>query len=174
MIPLTLRYWPDPMLHAKCDPVCGFTPEIREIAQEMLSFMYAHNGIGLAAPQVGLTIRMFVLDVWWMDSDTTKGMVFVNPRLTYGKETVRSREGCLSMPNVSEFVTRSSTVHVEAFDEYGEPFSVDADGLFAICIQHENDHLDGLTMEDRLGPMAKRMLRKQLMSSLPPPRNRMV
>lgn len=167
---MTLRFWPDPTLQAKCTEVVEMSEELRAAAYDMLQVMYRSNGIGLAAPQVGLTVRIFVLDIWWPQTGSqSRGLVFVNPKVTLGKETVRTQEGCLSLPGVEEFITRASTVHVEAQDEFGKTFTLDADGLLAICIQHETDHLDGITMVERVGPTARRILKKQLLSSVQPP-----
>jgi peptide deformylase len=115
----------------------------------MLQLMYESNGIGLAGPQVGKSLRLFVTDCWWPQTG--------------------SRQGCLSLPGVNEFVTRSRTCHVEALGLDGKPFALDADGLLAICIQHENDHLDGFTIAERVGRLTRRMIQKQLPSVMPPP-----
>ncbi len=166
---LSLRYWPDPILKTPCSPVTEFTTELRRMASEMLELMYDHEGVGLAGPQVGVSLRIFVLDVWWPDTGSrTRGMVFINPKLTLSSTTSMSKEGCLSLPGASEYVRRHQKVHVESQNEFGESCSLDAEGLFAVCLQHEMDHLNGITMVERVGPMARRMLRKQLMSTLPP------
>jgi peptide deformylase len=167
---MRLYYWPDPILKTRCAPVPEVTDEIRELVAGMFDVMYANDGIGIAAPQVGRALRLFVLDVWWPQTGQyDQGKVFINPVVTPSKAVQRTREGCLSLPGVREYVERSSTCHVEALDEHGEKFSLDAEGVLAVCIQHENDHLDGLTMIDRVGPMTRRLLKKVLPSK-PPPR----
>lgn len=165
---LTLRLWPDSILTKKCAPVAEVTDEIRATARGMLDVMYKNRGIGLAAPQVGLLLRMFVVDVGWpITGSHGKARIFINPVITPGPTMVRTEEGCLSVPGINEFVTRSSTVHVEALDETGNPFSLDADGTFAICIQHEHDHLEGITLVDKLGRVGRRMLKKSAPSGRP-------
>ena len=167
---LSLHYWPDPILKVRCAPVPEVTDEIRQLARDMLDLMYASDGVGLAAPQVGRALRVFVLDCWWPQTGQfDKGMVFINPKVTPSKGTVRSREGCLSLPEIREYVERGKTCQVEATDIHGHQFTLQAEGILSICIQHENDHLDGITMIDRVGPMTRRLLKKVLPSK-PPPR----
>lgn len=167
---LALRYWPDLILRAPCAPVAEVNDEIRQLAKDMFEVMYANDGVGLAAPQVGHKLRLFVLDVWWPDThEYNQGRVFINPVVTPGKIRRKSPEGCLSLPGIRELVERSATCHVTALNEKGETFSLEASGLLAVCIQHENDHLDGVTMVDRVGPMTRRLLKK-ILPSRPPPR----
>lgn len=125
--------------------------------------MVEHQGIGLAAPQIGITQRFFVVDVWWPMSGTTdRALTFVNPVLKRSTDTQRREEGCLSLPGVHERVTRSASVQVEALGIDGKPFSMLVDGLLAVAIQHENDHLDGILALDRMEPLSRRMARKAL------------
>ena len=167
---LVLRVWPDPILHLKCEPIAVVDDDIRRIATGMFEIMYGNDGVGLAANQVGHAIRLFVLDVWWPETGKyDQGRVFINPVVTPSKAVQRTREGCLSLPGVHEFVDRGKSCQVEALDLSGEKFTVQAEGVLAVCIQHENDHLDGVTMIDRVGPMTKRYLKKVLPSK-PPPR----
>lgn len=167
---LVLRYWPDKVLKVPCKPVPEVNDDVRLLAREMLQVMYNHEGIGLAAPQVGVSLRLFVLDVWWPQTGSRgRGMAFVNPVLVPSSEKTRTREGCLSLPGVNEFVTRGRTCRVSALDLDGQLFTLDAEGIAAICIQHEYDHLDGFTIAERVGKLTRRMIMKQIPSVMPPP-----
>src|SRR5437016_4532321 len=125
---LALRFWPDKVLRVPCSTVSNVNDDIRTLVRDMLQVMYDSNGIGLAGPQVGRSLRLFVLDVWWPQTGSRqRHMAFINPVVTpVGK--ARTREGCLSLPGVSEFVTRGRTCHVEALDINGAPFALDAEG----------------------------------------------
>jgi peptide deformylase len=170
MTPLSLRHWPDKVLKVPCKEVPAVNADTRAFAREMLQLMYDHDGIGLAAPQVGVSVRLFVMDVWWPQTGSRgRGMVFVNPVVTPSMEKTRTREGCLSLPGVNEFVTRGLTCKVSALDQEGNPFTMEVGGLAAICIQHECDHLDGFTIAERVGKLTRRMILKQLPSVMPPP-----
>jgi len=110
----------------------------------MLQTMRRHDGIGLAAPQVGKVLRLFVVDVEWTRAKAVpKGYVFFNPELELGPDRVEAEEGCLSLPGEVAWVERSSTVRVSALGLDGKAFTLTAEGLFARAIQHENDHLEG-------------------------------
>jgi peptide deformylase len=165
---LSLRYWPDPVLNKKCAEVPEVTDEIRAVAKGMLDIMYKQGGIGLAAPQVGRLIRMIVVDVWWPKTGARNPRVFINPLLTLGEEKERAREGCLSLPGITDFVTRSKSVQVHALDEHGKPVMQHADGLLAVCLQHECEHLDGITLVEHMGRANRRILKKQMQSKRPP------
>jgi peptide deformylase len=106
---------------------------------------------------VGHALRIFVVDIWWPQTGSrSRALTFINPNITpLDRATQRTQEGCLSLPGVHEFVTRSSRIEVEAIGADGQPFKMQADGLLAVCIQHENDHLDGLTFLDRLGRLQR-------------------
>jgi len=157
-----MRYLGDPVLRRKCKEVMEITDEIRDIAEKLLVTMQAHNGLGLAAPQIGYTWRMFAICV--SDEIDEKGnpldvepKVFINPKITkfYGKEITLS-EGCLSMPGFYEDVVRPEIIDVEAIDIEGKP--IIEKGLCrwrSRCIQHELDHLDGILFIDHLAPNLK-------------------
>jgi len=163
---LSIKIWPDPILNKVCSAVpeneIGGTKTM-ELSSEMLRLMYEKQGIGLAAPQVGVLLRMFVVDVWWPNTGTRRGRVFINPVLTdiTDEEFVRTREGCLSLPGVSDYVSRKRSVRVDAMDEFGTPFTLYADGLQGVCIQHEYDHLEGITLAEKFDRNARRLLKKQ-------------
>lgn len=136
------------ILRQKAQPVEEINDEIRQLANDMLETMIDADGVGLAAPQIGRSIRMFVI----MADDDVK-RVFINPQIIKTSNEVGPYdEGCLSIPQVYETIVRPLQVTVQAYDENGKRFTLDADGLLARCIQHENDHLDGVLYIDRGNP----------------------
>lgn len=136
------------ILRQKAQPVEEINDEIRQLANDMLETMIDADGVGLAAPQIGRSIRMFVI----MADDDVK-RVFINPQIIKTSNEVGPYdEGCLSIPQVYETIVRPLKVTVQAYDENGKRFTLDADGLLARCIQHENDHLDGILYIDRGDP----------------------
>lgn len=158
--PLPLVTAPDERLQRSTRQVAEVDDAVRDLAADMLATMYASGGCGLAAPQVGSDLRIFVMDVEWRDDGgkaSRRPQVFVNPQIVVADgERVTDNEGCLSFPDLRVDVARPSHVVVEALDEEGCLVRVEADGdLASRCIQHETDHLDGVTMVDRLGPVAK-------------------
>ena len=135
----------DELLRQKSEPVEEVTPELKALADEMFKTMIEAQGVGLAAPQVGILKRMFVLIA---DDDVRR--VFINPQIIKTSEEVSDYdEGCLSIPQVYETISRPVKVTVQALNEKGRPFTLDADGLLARIIQHEYDHLDGILYIDR-------------------------
>ena len=136
------------ILRQKAQPVEEINDEIRQLANDMLETMIDADGVGLAAPQIGRSIRMFVI----MADDDVK-RVFINPQIIKTSNEVGPYdEGCLSIPQVYETIVRPLQVTVQAYDENGKRFTLDADGLLARCIQHDNDHLDGVLYIDRGDP----------------------
>lgn len=146
---------PDPRLSQECAPVDQITPQLRALARRMLDDMYAADGCGLAAPQVGELVQLVVIDVdWSRESSRRNPYVLVNPRVVVadGEERTGS-EGCLSFPGISVEVSRPSHVVVEARNLDGDLMRYEAaDNLLAVCLQHEVDHLHGITMVDHLTP----------------------
>ena len=135
----------DELLRQKSLPVEEVTPEIKALAEEMFTTMIQEQGVGLAAPQVGILKRMFVLIA---DDDVRR--VFINPQIiSTSTEVSEYEEGCLSIPKVYEKITRPVKVTVQALNENGKPFTLEADGLLARIIQHEYDHLEGILYIDR-------------------------
>lgn len=153
-----LRYFGDPVLRERCVEVAEIDDEVRALIDDLVDTMYAEDGIGLAAPQVGVPIRVFVYDT--REPDVEPG-VLVNPRIREAEGSVRESEGCLSLPNLTEIVERSERVVVEGLDRDGEPVRIEAEGLLSRCLQHENDHLDGVLFLDRVSPLKRRMLLKK-------------
>lgn len=161
----SVRRYPDPILNTRCGRVSEITPETRRLVEDMRDTMIAENGAGISAPQVGLSLRIFLVDIWWPTNEFDKTLVFVNPELTELSGYQRVQEGCLSLPNIRESVSRAERVHVQAVGLDGRFFELDADGYLAVAIQHENDHLNGMTILDRMGILAKKLAIRSLVRS---------
>lgn len=157
---LPLRYYGDPVLRKKADPAPSVGPDVVSLIESMYDTMYREKGVGLAAPQVGVSTRVFVVDV--EDDETRVRRAFVNPVITRREGAVVGEEGCLSIPGFREDVKRAARVTVEALDERGERFALEAEGLVARAIQHEIDHLDGVLFIDRLSPIRRKLLDARL------------
>jgi peptide deformylase len=155
-----LRY-PDPRLRQKALPVERVTPEIERLIEDMAETMYAAPGVGLAATQVGEAHRIFVIDIAGEDEPSDL-RVFINPQITRTEGEQVGNEGCLSFPNITEEVKRSAKIVVRALDRAGQPFELEAEGLLAVAVQHESDHLDGVLMIDRMGLLKKRMIHRKM------------
>jgi len=158
-----LRY-PDPRLHKVAKPVDRVDDEVRRLVRDMAETMYAAPGIGLAATQVDVHRQVIVIDV----SDTRDELVvLINPEIVWRSETQREcEEGCLSLPGVYETVTRAEKVRVRALDADGEVFERDAEGLLAVCIQHEMDHLRGTVFVEYLSRLKQDRIRAKLEKQL--------
>lgn len=142
------------LLRQKSEPVTEINDEIRQLTSEMFKIMELSKGAGLAAPQVGILKRLFVLI-----ADDEVPRVFINPQIiATSSQMCDYEEGCLSIPNVWENISRPEKVTVQALNEYGKPFTLEADGLLARIIQHENDHLDGILYIDRGDPDFKQRI----------------
>lgn len=136
-----------------------FDDELRSLVRDMFETMYHAEGAGLAGPQVGVSIRVFVFDMRDEDEGRRQPVALVNPRIVEAsKRTMRGPEGCLSIPGVDEVVTRATSVVVEGFDPGGEPVRLEASGHLSRVFQHEIDHLDGVLFVDRLTPLKRKML----------------
>jgi peptide deformylase len=161
MATLEILKYPDPRLREVALPVAEVTDELRQLAQDMAETMYAANGCGLAATQVGRTERIFVIDIAGEDEPSDL-KVFINAEIeeTHGVQTWE--EGCLSFPGASEEIRRAERVKVRALNEHGAAFELEATGLMAIAIQHENDHLDGVLMIDKLNALKRRLVSRQV------------
>lgn len=157
-----IKFYPDPVLARRADEVSDFTPELKQLAQDMAETMYANEGIGLAAPQVGESIRLVVID---LSGPSVQGdlRVLVNPVITARSEdTVDSEEGCLSVRNYRASVSRSAEVTVTAQDLDGKQLTIEADDLLAICLQHELDHLDGTLFIDHISRLKRSLYDKKV------------
>jgi len=138
---LPVLCYPDPRLHKRAKPVDKVDERIRGIVKDMAETMYDAPGVGLAATQVDIHEQIIVIDV---SDDQNELMVFINPELVWASEEKKSwREGCLSVPEYYDEVDRPANIRVKAIDLHGKPFEIEADGLLAVCLQHEMDHLQG-------------------------------
>lgn len=156
---LTILEYPDPRLRRVAAPVAAVTPEIQKLVRDMAETMYAAPGIGLAATQVDVHKRVIVMD---LSEARDELRVFINPEILDAQGEAEAEEGCLSVPGYYDKVVRPAQVRVRALDAAGTPFEVDADGLLAVCIQHEMDHLLGKVFVDLLSPLKRARLSAKL------------
>ncbi|UUX51978.1 peptide deformylase [Nisaea acidiphila] len=153
---------PDKVLKTKCTPVENIDDEIRQILDDMLETMYDAPGIGLAAPQVGLTKRLIVIDVA-AKGEEPQPLKLVNPEISWSSDELSTyEEGCLSLPGHYAEVTRPAEVKVRYLDESGEEREIAADGLLATCLQHEIDHIDGILFIDHLSALKRNMILRKM------------
>jgi peptide deformylase len=159
MAVLHVLHYPDERLRTVAKPVEAVTSEIQQLVDDMLDTMYDENGIGLAATQVNVHLRVVVIDI---SEDSNEPMVFINPEITARSGETSYEEGCLSVPQNYAKVERAAEVTVKAQDRNGNWFELNADGLLAICLQHELDHLVGKLFIDYLSPLKRERIRKKL------------
>ena len=158
---MELIYYPDPILKRRAQPLQAITEEVRSRVKEMFGILYKEKGIGLAAPQVGWGVRLFVANPS-AEGDPLEERVYINPRITAAEGEVREEEGCLSIPEVRGLVTRSRWVKVTAQDLSGKVFEEEASDLKARIVQHELDHLDGILFISRLSATDRLLINKAL------------
>jgi len=156
---LTILEYPDPRLKKVAAPVAAVTPEIRKLVRDMAETMYAAPGVGLAATQVDVHKRVIVIDT---SEQKDELRVFINPELLAAEGETECEEGCLSVPGYYDKVTRAARIRVRAQDEQGATFELDADGLLAVCVQHEMDHLQGKVFVEYLSPLKRARLAAKL------------
>ena len=159
MAKLPILEFPDPRLRTVAKPVELVDDALRSGVDDMFETMYAAPGIGLAATQVDVHQRLLVLDV---SEDQSRPMVFINPEILSAEGHQVYQEGCLSVPGIYADVKRANSVRVKALDRDGKEFEIEADGLLAVCIQHEMDHLAGKVFVDYLSPLKREQVRKKL------------
>jgi peptide deformylase len=157
----TILHYPDKRLRDKGVPIKAITPEIEALIDDMAETMYAAPGVGLAAPQIGVALQLFVIDVAEED-EASDLRVFVNPEILERHDSITWTEGCLSFPGVQEDVERAARVRVRAQGRDGKWFELEAEGLLAVAVQHEYDHLQGQLMIDHLGPLKKRLVDRKM------------
>lgn len=173
---LNIHTYPDPILQAKATDVTEFNEELKLLCKNMLYSMYKAPGIGLAAPQIGIGKRIFVIDVEYEREETEedsgeynlsgfKPMIFINPTIKDQVGNTTYQEGCLSIPGIYEDVKRAEEITVEFQDTDGNKHEIEANELLSICIQHENDHLDGIVFIDRLSTLKKNFFKKKLVKA---------
>lgn len=173
---LKIFTYPVPVLKKVAEPVTQFGPELKELCLNMLHTMYHAPGIGLAAPQVGQSLRLFVMDIDFdreevelpsgettYDYSSLNPRVLINPRLENKSGEVLYEEGCLSVPGIYEQVKRAASLTVHYQDWDGQHHQLEAEGLLAVCLQHENDHLDGIVFLERLSMLKKNFLTKKFL-----------
>lgn len=158
-----ILHFPDPRLRKIAKSVMDVTDDIRQLADDMLETMYDAPGIGLAANQINVQKRIVVIDI---SEDKSAPLIFINPEILSAEGEREHEEGCLSVPEAYEMVTRADKVRVKAINRDGKPFELDTDELLATCIQHEIDHLDGKLFVDYLSNLKRQRIKKRLEKQL--------
>ncbi|GBE02687.1 peptide deformylase [bacterium BMS3Bbin06] len=165
MAVLEIRKYPDPVLKKKSLPVVDINGTLQELIDNMLETMHAAPGIGLAAPQVGKSKRLIVIDVSTSE-ESHPLIVLINPDIVQAAGRVVSEEGCLSVPGYTSSIAREERVCVRGLDRNGKPVEIEATGLLARALQHEIDHLDGTLFIDRMSPIKREFFRKRYLRKL--------
>jgi peptide deformylase len=159
MTKLAILEYPDPRLRKKAAAVTVVDDALRQLADDLLETMYAARGVGLAATQVDVHKRLIVLDV---SEGRDQPLILINPELLIQEGSGPGEEGCLSLPGIYDKLTRATHIRVRALDRNGATFEMDADGLLAVCIQHEMDHLEGKLFVDYLSELKRQLIRRRL------------
>jgi peptide deformylase len=157
----TILHYPDARLREKGARIPEVTDDIRSLIEDMAETMYAAPGVGLAATQIGVALQLFVIDIA-EEGQPSDLRVFINPEIVEQVGEITWTEGCLSFPGIQEEIDRAAKVKVRAIDRDGKPFTMEAEGLMAVAIQHEYDHLQGELMIDHLGPLKKRLVHRKM------------
>lgn len=156
---LHILHYPDPRLRIKAKRVQNVDDETRQLIDDMLETMYNAPGIGLAAPQVEVSKRIIVIDISEQKNDP---VCLVNPEIISAQDTEQMEEGCLSVPGIYEMVQRAARIRLSALDRNGDAIDMETDGLLAVCIQHEIDHLEGKLFVDYLSELKRKRIRKKI------------
>ncbi|MDB5217562.1 MAG: Peptide deformylase [Myxococcaceae bacterium] len=157
----TILHYPDKRLRERGKKIEAITPELRKLIDDMAETMYAAPGVGLAATQIGELLQLFIIDI--ADAEEPSDLrVFINPEILETDGEVTWPEGCLSFPGITEDIERAAHVRVRAQDRDGKWFELEAEGLLAVAIQHEYDHLQGQLMIDHMGPLKKRLTHRKM------------
>lgn len=162
---MTIRkilHYPDKQLRVAGEAVTDFGPALTHLVEDMAETMYAAPGVGLAAPQIGVAQRLFIIDISSGEDEPSDLRVFVNPEIIEQHGDITWEEGCLSFPGVREDIDRAERVKVRAQDASGKWFEFEADGLMAVAIQHETDHLNGKLMIDHMSILKRRMVHREM------------
>lgn len=160
---LDILCYPDPRLHTVAKPIAAVDAHLRELIERMFATMYDANGIGLAATQVDVHERLIVIDV---TEERNQRLVLINPEVEWASpETRKGDEGCLSVPGIYDGVERSVAIKVRALDENGKSRSIEAEGLLAVCIQHEMDHLLGKVFVEYLSPLKRNRIKTKMVKA---------
>jgi len=160
---LHILHYPDPRLRIKAMPVDRVDDEIRQLVNDMLETMYNAPGIGLAAPQVHVSKQVIVIDISEHKNDP---LCLINPEIIARYDNEQMEEGCLSVPGIYEVVERAARIRVKALNPEGKPVEMEVDGLLAVCIQHEIDHLEGKLFVDYLSEIKRKRIRKKVEKQL--------
>ena len=164
MAKLDILRYPDPKLHTVAKPVQAIDTRIRTLVKDMIETMYDANGIGLAATQVNVHERLVVIDV---SENRGEPIVLINPTITWmGDERIKGEEGCLSVPGIYDGVERATAIKVSAQDADGNSLELEAEGLLAVCVQHELDHLMGKVFVEYLSPLKRNRIKSKLLKAL--------
>jgi len=158
-----ILHYPDPRLRNRAQPVDRVDDAVRQLIDDMLETMYAAPGIGLAAIQVDVPKRVVTIDI---SRQSDEPLCLVNPEILDSSGSVETEEGCLSVPDIYETVVRADWVRARALDRDGQPFEFEAEGLLAVCVQHEIDHLDGRLFVDHLSQLKRQRIRKKASKKL--------
>jgi peptide deformylase len=157
----TILHYPDKRLRERGKKIEAVTAELRQLIDDMAETMYAAPGVGLAATQIGESLQLFIIDI--ADAEEPSDLrVFINPEILESTGELTWQEGCLSFPGVTEEIDRAAHVRVRAQDRDGKTFELEAEGLLAVAIQHEYDHLQGMLMIDHMGPLKKRLTHRKM------------
>jgi peptide deformylase len=157
-----ILFYPDKRLREPGKEVEVFDAELHQLIEDMAETMYAAPGVGLAAPQLGISKRLFIVDVTTDDEEPSDLRVFINPEIIAAEGETVFNEGCLSFPGIREDIERAERITVKAFDKDGKPFELEAEGLLAVAIQHETDHLNGELMIDHLSVLRRRLVHRAM------------
>ncbi len=157
----TILHYPDKRLRERGEKIEAITPEIQKLIDDMAETMYAAPGVGLAATQIGEALSLFIVDIA-EEGAPSDLRVFINPEILERTGDISWQEGCLSFPGVQEEVDRAAKVRVRAQGRDGKSFELEAEGLLAVAIQHEYDHLQGVLMIDHMGPLKKRLTHRKM------------
>lgn len=161
---LDLVLYPNPLLQKESAEIGTIDKKIQKLINDMIETMYARNGVGLAAPQVGENIRLAVVDV---SEERNQPIVLINPVIKSYEGSITSEEGCLSIPGFRDQIKRSETIKVQALDRNGNKFTLSAEDLLSRCLQHEIDHLRGVLFIDHLSPVKKKLFNKWFQKNQP-------
>ncbi len=159
---LEIKRYPEDVLKRKAEPVKEINGKLQTLIDDMIETMYAAPGIGLAAPQVGVSKRLIVVDTGYKEGKSSL-ITIINPEISLSEEIIDSEEGCLSVPGHIVTIKRSARVIVRGLDRNGRPLEIEAEGLLARAFQHEIDHLNGILIIDRLGPFRRELLKKKIL-----------
>jgi len=157
-----IRVFPDPVLREKSRPVERFDEGLKKLVEDMVETMYLRDGVGLAAPQLGESLRVVTIDARAGAEEEKKPLILINPEIVQKEGDIVWNEGCLSFPGIYEEIKRADRVVVNARDLDGVQFTVEAEGLLAVALQHEIDHLDGILIFDYMSFIRKKLVRREL------------